>query len=87
MKRFYINIHLQGFERDSGREYDHKNVPAVLGIYPGFAVRKVEIPVIPRLRRAVVTNDSCITYKGRHRGNNFWRDFLLNSLSSLISPH
>ena len=32
--------------------FNHKNVPAVLGIYPGFAKRKVSIPAI--------TNDWCI---------------------------
>ena len=41
--------------------FDHKNVPAVPSIYPGFAQRKVKIPLIPRPHRAVVTNDWCIT--------------------------
>ena len=42
------------------QSFHHKNVPAVLGIYPGFAKRKVIIPPISQLERTVVTNDWCI---------------------------
>ena len=35
------------FEQRLWQGFDHKNVPAVLGIYLGFAKRKVNIPAIP----------------------------------------
>ena len=38
--------------------FDHKNVPAVPGIYTGFASRKVSIPAIP--------NDWCV--RNTHSG-------------------
>ena len=31
--------------------FDHRNVPALLDIYPGFAKRKVNIPAIPQPSR------------------------------------
>ena len=36
-----FHICMSGFEQAFLQGFDHKNVPAVLGIYPGFAKRKV----------------------------------------------
>ena len=41
-----FNIYLPGFGLGFCRTLTIKNVPAVLGIYPGFAYRKVKIPAI-----------------------------------------
>ena len=38
-----IQILLPGFKQGFWQDLDHKNVHAVLGMYRGFAYRKVEI--------------------------------------------
>ena len=44
-----ICIYLLGFtEQGFWQSFDHKSVPAVLGIYSGFGKRKVIIPAIPQ---------------------------------------
>ena len=46
--------------------FDHKNVPAVLGIYTGFAKRNVNISVIPRpvtqMSGALTTDEGLLYY-------------------------
>ncbi|MEW8546927.1 MAG: hypothetical protein AB2693_25715, partial [Candidatus Thiodiazotropha sp.] len=46
-----VFIYLPGFEWGFRQSFDHKNVPAVPGVYRGFAKGKLNIPAIPRPRR------------------------------------
>ena len=40
-----IDIYLLGFEQGFWQGFDHKNIPVVLGIYPGFAKKKSISPL------------------------------------------
>ena len=50
-------IYLSGFEQG----FDHKNVTAVLVIYPGMQRGKSISPLLPGSIGAVVTNDWCMS--------------------------
>ena len=39
--------YLPGLDLGFWQSFDHKNVSALLGIYQGFANRKIHIPAIP----------------------------------------